>query len=341
MKNGFEYKTSKHITRGSLANNEPEEIVYLVDQPIVDTAKLRVSGPFTVEAVPSNEIRVSPLENGKTNIETSNNIDLNLAELEEWISELKSTGIRGLNDKIIEFANIKINKGTGFIHAFGEVLSDKDIYLKSVISFGPNFNSLDQRQIELVVDEVLNFNEKPDLIIFPFFHIDPEASKDIDNIEIPNYKIIKAQMNLDLITEDLKRKRTSNQSYWLIGSPEIEIIKLPKNKYKVKIIGFDYYDPIKGNITSGSTKDISMWMLDTDYDEKSLFPDQVFLVDNDKNRNWDKIKKLLNNKVNETELKKFYSDTSVDFNLGKNKKIGVKIVDSRGIESLIIKKIDG
>ena len=53
------------------------------------------------------------------------------------------------------------------------------------------------------------------------------------------------------------------------------------------------------------------------------------------------IKKLLNNQVNETELKKFYSDTSVDFNLGKNKKIGVKIVDSRGIESLIIKKIDG
>ena len=147
-------------------------------------------------------------------------------------------------------------------------------------------------------------------------------------------------MNLDLITEDLKRKRTSNQSYWLIGSPEIEIIKLPKNKYKVKIIGFDYYDPIQGNIISGSTKDISMWMLDTDYDEKSLFPEQVFLVDNDKNRNWDKIKKLLKDQINESELKKFYSDTSSEFKLGNNKKIGVKIVDSRGIESLIIQKID-
>ena len=48
VKNGFEYKTSKHITRGSLANNEPEETVYLVDQPIVDSSKLRVSGPFTI-----------------------------------------------------------------------------------------------------------------------------------------------------------------------------------------------------------------------------------------------------------------------------------------------------
>ena len=340
VKNGFEYETSKHITRGSLANNEPEETVFLVDKPIIDSSKLRVSGPFTVEAVPSNEIRVSPLENGKTNFETSNNVDLDLIELEEWINELKSTGIRGLNNKIIEFANIKLNKGKSFIHAFGEVLSDKNSYLKSVISFGPKFNSLDQRQIELVVEEVLNFSEKPDLIIFPFFHIDPEASKDIDNIDISDCRIIKAQMNLDLITEDLKRKKSSNQSYWLIGSPEIEIIKSSKNKYKIKIIGFDYYDPIKGNITSGSTKDISMWMLDTDYDEKSLFPDQVFLVDNDKNRNWDKIKKLLNNQINENELKKFYSDTSTEFDLGKNKKIGVKIVDSRGIESLIIKTIN-
>lgn len=340
VKNGFEYKTSKHITRGSLANNEPEETVYLVDEPVVNTSKLRVSGPFTVEAVPSNEIRVSPLENGKTNLETSNNVDLTIVELEEWTGELKSTGIRGLNNKKIEFANIKLNKGKSFIHASGEVVSENDNYLKSVISFGPKFNSLDQRQIELVIEEVLSFKDKPDLIIFPFFHIDPEASKDIDNISIPNCKIIKAQMNLDLITEDLKRKRTSNQSYWLIGSPEIEIIKLPKKKHKVKIIGFDYYDPIKGNITSGSTKDISMWMLDTDYDEKSLFPDQVFLVDNDKNRNWDKIKKLLKDQVNENELKKFYSDTSAEFELGKNKKIAVKIVDSRGIESLVIKKID-
>ena len=44
-----------------------------------------------------------------------------------------------------------------------------------------------------MVEEVLNFKDKPDLIIFPFFHIDPEASKDIDNIDIPNCRIIKAQ----------------------------------------------------------------------------------------------------------------------------------------------------
>jgi adenine-specific DNA-methyltransferase len=81
-------------------------------------------------------------------------------------------------------------------------------------------------------------------------------------------------------------------------------------------------------------------MLDTDYNEKSLYPDQVFLVDNDKARNWDKLKKLLKDQVNEVELKKLYSDTSKKFTLGKNKKIAVKIVDSRGIESLIVRSIN-
>jgi adenine-specific DNA-methyltransferase len=341
VSNGFQYKEAKHITRGSIANNEREEIVYLVDQPLIDNSKLRVSGPFTVEAVPSNEIKVASLEEGKSNYDISRSSDLTVNELEEWIDELKSTGIRGLNNKIVEFSNVKLRKGSGYIHGEGEVINDKqNTHLSSLISFGPKFNALDQRQIESVVEEILTYDKKPDLLIFAFFHIDPEASKDIDHMNISGCKIIKAQMNLDLITKDLKRKKSSNQSYWLIGSPDIEIIKTSQENFKIKILGFDYYDPIQGKITSGSTKDITMWMLDTDYDEKSLFPDQVFLVDNDSNRNWDKIKKLLKDEINEDELKKFYSDTSLEFKLGKNKKIGVKIIDSRGIESLIIKKMN-
>jgi adenine-specific DNA-methyltransferase len=336
VKNGFEYKTAKHVTRGSVANNEPEELVFLVDNPIKINDKLRVTGPFTVEAVPSNEVRVSPIENA----DQSSNFDLSKFELEDWVGELKSTGIRGLNNQFIQFANINIKKGQSYVHAEGEVQSDNENLLKSVISFGPKFNSLDQRQIELVVEEVMNYEVKPDLIIFAFFYIDPEASKDIDHIEIPGVKILRAQMNLDLITQDLKKKKSSNQSYWLIGSPDIEIIETSTNERQVKVLGFDYYDPIKGSITSGSIKDISLWMLDTDYNEKSLYPDQVFLVDNDKARNWDKLKKLLKDQVNEVELKKLYSDTSKKFTLGKNKKIAVKIVDSRGIESLIVRSIN-
>ena len=30
-------------------------------------------------------------------------------------------------------------------------------------------------------------------------------------------------MNADLLTEDLKKKRASNESFWLIGQPDVEV----------------------------------------------------------------------------------------------------------------------
>lgn len=39
----------------------------------------------------------------------------------------------------------------------------------------------------------------------------------------PGVTLLKAQMNTDLLTEDLKKKRASNQSFWLMGQPEVEL----------------------------------------------------------------------------------------------------------------------
>jgi adenine-specific DNA-methyltransferase len=48
----FIYKTVPHITLRSIAQNEPPEQETLYDQPEIDRSKVRVSGPFTVEAIP-------------------------------------------------------------------------------------------------------------------------------------------------------------------------------------------------------------------------------------------------------------------------------------------------
>ena len=73
---GFKYKTVPHVTLGSIANNPdvkegmtrrqidaaiarhaPQETLY--DQPHVDRGKPRVTGPFTVEAVPAADSQVA------------------------------------------------------------------------------------------------------------------------------------------------------------------------------------------------------------------------------------------------------------------------------------------
>lgn len=43
-----------------------------------------------------------------------------------------------------------------------------------------------------------------------------------------------------------------------------------------EVNGFYYFDTSKGELVSGGKGKIAMWLLDTDYDERSLFPRQVF-----------------------------------------------------------------
>ena len=53
----FRYETVPHITLKSIANNEPTLPETLYDKPLKNSGITRVSGPFTVEAVPAPTVR--------------------------------------------------------------------------------------------------------------------------------------------------------------------------------------------------------------------------------------------------------------------------------------------
>lgn len=54
---GFIYKTVPHITLKSIAQNEPPAAETLYDQPDIDKEKIRVTGPFTMEALPAPTVK--------------------------------------------------------------------------------------------------------------------------------------------------------------------------------------------------------------------------------------------------------------------------------------------
>ncbi len=341
LRSGFDYKKAQHITLASVANEENPQVEVLYDQPIVEKNKVRVTGPFTVEAVPS--LRVKPFNGKELKIEGSGRELSQTGETGNqtlYRDELKSTGIRTVGNKIISFSQIEPMLATKFLHAKGEILEKNGETKKAYISFGPDFGPLEQRQVEEAVKEARAMKEKPDFIIFAAFHFDPEAAKDIDQMELPNVQILKAQMSVDLLTVDLRKKRSSNQSYWLIGQPDVEVIKQKDGNYKVCVNGFDYYNPISGEIESKSNAHIAMWFLDTDYDERSLLPDQVFFPMKDSSRDWTKLAKALNGEVDEELLEAFTGVESLPFKAGEEKKIAVKIIDNRGIESFVIKNLE-
>jgi len=355
LKSGFKYKTVPHLSLSSIANDKPPQLETLYDQPIIEKGKVRVSGPFTVEAVPS--LRTKPFDGSEAKLQlTGSELARTGAtsNIYQWIDEMKTTGIRALGGKTLTIGILEPIAGLKYIHAEGDAFisladllnTDKKTEnavatQKIVVSFGPDYGPLEQRQVEEAIREAKKLQEKPQIIIFAAFHFDPEAAKDIDQINNskPEFTILKAQMSVDLLTHDLRKKRSSNQSYWLIGQPDIEVIKGEKDSYQVKVNGFDYYNPVTGEIESGSSKQIAMWMLDPNYDEQSILPEQIFFPMGDSKRDWTKLAKALNGTVDEDLLELFTGTISKPFIAGENRKIAVKIIDNRGIESFVVKDL--
>ncbi|MFO7971839.1 MAG: site-specific DNA-methyltransferase [Desulfobacterales bacterium] len=331
---GFKYKTVPHITLGSIANNEPLATETLYDQPFVDNSKTRVSGPFTVEAVPSPVVK--PLDDVKADLPADESVARSGETLRqsEWKDELFRTGIRGKGGQSIEFTRLETLPGTRWLHVDGETKEKEP--KRIVVSFGPEHAPLEQRQVELALEEAQKLVPKPKMILFASFQFDPEASKDIDETDWSGVTLLKAQMNADLLTEDLKKKRSSNESFWLMGQPDVSVKKLKDGKIQVEVLGFDYYNTRTGIIDSGSSDKIAMWMLDTDYDGRSLYPRQVFFPMAGAKEGWAKLAKNLKAEIDQDLIEAYRGTVSLPFERGEHKQIAVKIVDDRGIESLRI-----
>ena len=206
------------------------------------------------------------------------------------------------------------------------------------VSFGPEHAPLEQRQVAQAIEEAQTLVPRPTILVFAAFQFDPEASKDIDETRWPGVTLLKAQMNADLLTDDLKKQRTSNESFWLIGQPDVELGRIYRGpdtgKWEVTVHGFDYYNTKNGNVESGDENQIAVWMLDTDYDGRSLFPRQVFFPMADDKGGWARLAKNLKAEIDEELIEAYQGTISLPFELGENNRIAVKIVDDRGIESI-------
>lgn len=328
---GFIYKTVPHITLKSIANNEPPATETLYDQPEIDKTKIRVTGPFTVEALPAPVVK--PLDDlGDMEEDVS-------AKQTDWRDQLLATGILGRGGAKLEFSRVEPLSGTKFLQAEAE--TKEDTPRRAVICFAGETKPLDSRMVEMALDEAEAMRPAPQLIVFAAFQFDPEAAKNIAETNWPGVTLLQTQMNTDLMTEDLKKKRSSDQSFWLVGQPDVELIRdgRSKTRYKVRVNGFDYYDVKKGTVESGSTSRIAMWMLDTDYDGMCIVPKQVFFPMGGKKDGWNKLAKTLRAEIDPDLIEKFAGNESLWFTVQPYSMIAVKIIDDRGIESLKVIRV--
>lgn len=333
---GIDYKTVPHVTLKSIANNEPPGEETLYDQPFIDSKRARVTGPFTVESIPAPIVRDLNGTNSELEVaDTSISRQGETLRQDQWRDELLRTGVRAKGGSTIEFSRLETLSGTKYIQVEGETKAEDDNPPQNVlVVFGPEHAPLEQRLVELAINEARLI--KPDILLFCSFQFDEEAAKDIDETpeKFVGFKLLKAHINMDLQTEDLKKNKNTNQSFWLIGSPDIRLKKLENEKVQVEVFGFDYYNPKTGEVDSGGKKNIAMWLLDPDYDGRSLFPKQVFFPMAGVKDGWTKLAKNLKAEIDQEKIEAFRGTKSLPFTSGQQ--IAVKLIDDRGIESLKI-----
>ena len=348
VQSGFVCKTVPHIMLKSIANNLPPEKEVLHDQPDVDRTKARVTGPFTVEAVPSPVVKspedVSGEEcSGKSELppgsEESRQGETHRQAL--WRVRFEKTGLRLEGGRRLEVQNVRLfSSGASDLHATFTTREEKP--QSGFVSFGPEHAPLGTHQVRRALDDMEKQRPRRSLMVFAAFEFDPEAARTLDETEWEGVAVLKVLMNSDLQTKDLRNDKSDGDSFWLIGRPDAELRCVESGedagKWVVLVRGFDYYDPVSGEMRSGESEDIAMWMLDPDYDGASVYPRQVFFPLSEGRAMWQKLARSLRAEVDEELMEKFTGRESLPFEMDPegSGRVAVKIVDKRGVESLRI-----
>lgn len=222
---GFRYKTVPHVTLKSIANN-PEiregmtreqidaaiaryaEQETLYDQPYLDKSRVRVTGPFTLEAVPAptvkslDDIQVgtagapslsrSLRQGGDVDVTAQDSLsdfrhaatpllDASIARSgptlrhTEWRDELLKTGLRGKGGHQIDFSRVEPLAGTRWLHADAETKGK--VAERVVISFGPEYSLLQSAQVEQAWQEARTLIPRPAMIVFRRLRIRSSGGK--------------------------------------------------------------------------------------------------------------------------------------------------------------------
>ena len=317
-------------------SSEGEE---LVDQPEVDRKRIRVSGPFTVEAVqPAEEsldlespIGGEPDEPLDTyDAETDGQDAVNAeAHLDQMIRLLRNDGVQFPNNQTLKFATLDPLEG-GVLHAEG-CWEDDDAERLVAVVFGPQHGPITAIQVEecLPIASRRGYDE----LVFGGFSFDGAAQAIIQEDPNPRVRIHIAHINPDVAMGDLLKETPSTQLFTVFGMPRTELQETANGEYYIKMEGVDVYNPVDNTVSSAGADKVAAWFVDADYDGRTFCITQAFFPDK---KAWDKIARALKGVIDEDQFEKFSGVESFPFPAGEHKQVAVKVIDPRGNEVMSV-----
>ncbi len=142
--------------------------------------------------------------------------------------------------------------------------------------------------------------------------------------------VLKARMNPDLhMAGELKNTGAGNL-FVVFGEPDIRIEPQPDGLVRVRVKGVDVFRPQTGEIESGGTDSIALWMIDTAYNEESFFVRQAYFLG--AADPYKALKTTLKAEIDADAWATLHSDVSRPFEKPGTGRIAVKVINHLGDE---------
>lgn len=341
VRDGFQYKSVAHVTLKSIAQNtrldecktqaDRERIIresadkeVLYDQPEIDNDRVRVTGPFTVEAIPVASLDdVADTETAAPAPEQPATDFLGM-----MIDLLKRSGVQFPNNRHLALPSLRAVRGAyEYLHAEAEI--PNGVTKRVAVSFGPRHAPVTPAQVLGGISETRGY----DVVVFVGFACDPEARKIID-AGVHGRELQYANAAPDILVGDLLKTTKTTRLFSAFGAPDVKVEAID-DEVQLTLAGVDFYDPNSGETTQRNGEDVAAWFIDHDYDGRTFCVCQALFPGGGKNP-WEKLQKALKGTIDEDKFETLRTATSLPFKPGK--KVAVKVIDDRGNE--VIKLVD-
>ncbi len=341
----------------------------LVDQPEIVRGVVRVSGPFTVEAVqppaislgeervldvavaneknPEYDGAPEELDSFEEELlprgmrEAIPTTPLQTENVEAYLSQmirlLRTDGVTFPNNKRMMFSRLEATTlgdvavhAEGRWHAHGEEDSDANGMANVAVCIGPQYGSISVG--EVIEARRLSHRENYEHLVFAGFSFDAGATAEIEHKGRSRIETHMAHIRPDVnpAMNGLLKNSGRDQLFSVFGAPRIALHHdETDDEYSIEMQGMDIYDPVKNEVTPTIAGKVAAWFVDGDYDGKCFCITQAFFPDKSA---WDKLERALKGTIDADVWAQLAGTKSLAFAAGKHRQAAVKVIDPRGNE---------
>jgi adenine-specific DNA-methyltransferase len=361
----------------SIQRNAPQEVLY--DRPRVVRGVVRVTGPFTVEAIPVPAVE-DPTEAPIPQFEDSVGVDPRVYPgqpqgvaptsepgrindrggdyLTTMINLLKQQGgVLFPGGKKLELMNIR-SLHLGYLHAEAEAKQNGNT-LRVAISFGPQHGPVIAHQVqEAIPTAKMNGYQ---VLLFAGFAFDPEAQALIQKAPVAGLQVHFANIAPDVLVGDLLKTTRASQIFTVFGQPDVVVERrTPDGKWLV-LGSREYQDALRrGAFDREGEWRVQLLGVDI-YDPltgevQSTRGEDVaaWFLDTDYDGKtfkisqaffpgdpeaWEKLQRALRAQIPPEAFEQMRGTVSFPFQPGEHQRIAVKVIDFRGNEVVRVVKL--